>query len=66
MKKLCLIRPAHKTDHPMGTESAGSIDTLTPIIILLRQGRQMEKGTEQKLEEKEKENDWHRGFLQLE
>lgn len=38
MKKLCLIRPTHKTDHPMGTESAGSIDTLSPIIILLRQG----------------------------
>lgn len=34
MKKLCLIRPTHKTDHPMGTESTA----LTSIIILLRQG----------------------------
>lgn len=38
MKKLCLIRPTHKTDHPMGTESTASLDTLTSIIILLRQG----------------------------
>lgn len=38
MKKLCLIRPTHKTDHPMGTESAGTIHTLTPVITLFRQG----------------------------
>lgn len=56
MKRLCLIRPTHKAGHPMGTESTGSLDALTPIIILLRQGETNGKG-EREREEREREQE---------
>lgn len=45
MKKLCLIRPAHKTDHPMGTESTASLDTYVNYHSAQTRRDKWEKGS---------------------